>query len=280
MRRSTLLEFGAGLCLTLLVACSSSNDATSVAPAVCTAPGYHGARDTTTIERVDATLLDPSGAPIAHSLLQVCGVDQCFALQTNDRGKVTITPPAPLIRPAFKYGNGDDYAELAAALSPTARQDLGEITAWPLPAYADGAAFPQRGAVENGDVTLFIEGNVSFDHLTYSDDSQLVFRTVAIPLEQSKLAIDPSLGFEVVYGLAPLGTTFCPAARASLNNTLAWPPGSEVEVFIQGLEAAENWAPYGEWLKVAEASVSKDGRTIDTTSGGLPILSSIALRRK
>ena len=279
MRRFTLLTLSAIGCLFSLVACSSSDGAVATL-AVCDAPGYHGTRDPTNIERVDATLLDPSGAPVAHSLLQVCGIDQCFALQTNDAGRVTITPPAPLIRPAFKYGNGDDYAELAAALGPTAHQDLGEITAWPLPSYADGAAFPKRGTLRNGEVTLFIEGEVTFDHLTYPDDAQLVFRTVPIPLEQSQLAVDPSLGFELMYGLAPLGSTFCPAVRASLNNTLAWAPGTEVEVFIQGLEAAENWAPYGEWLKVAIARVAPDGASIDTTSGGIPILSSIALRRK
>ena len=90
----------------------------------------------------------------------------------------------------------------------------------------------------------------------------------------------PSFGFELAYGLAPLGTTFCPAAKLSLKNTLDWPPGTDVEVFVQGLDVSEKWAPYGSWLEVAEARVSSDGKSIDTTSGGIPILSSIALRRK
>ena len=57
-------------------------------------------------------------------------------------------------------------------------------------------------------------------------------------------------------------------------------PGTEVEVFVQGLETDELWAAYGTWTKVADASVSSDGLSIDTTSGGIPVLSSIALRRK
>ena len=51
-------------------------------------------------------------------------------------------------------------------------------------------------------------------------------------------------------------------------------------MFVQGLVVDEKWAPYGNWRSVAEARVSSDGKSIDTTSGGIPILSSIALRRK
>jgi len=80
--------------------------------------------------------------------------------------------------------------------------------------------------------------------------------------------------------LAPLGTTFCPPAGLSLKNTPEWSAGTEVEVFVQGLNVNEKWAPYGTWVKVAEARVSSDGSSIDTTSGGIPILSSIALSRK
>jgi hypothetical protein len=66
---------------------------------------------------------------------------------------------------------------------------------------------------------------------------------------------------------------------------LEWAPGTEVEVFIQGLKTGSvdhgpDWAPYGGWAPVATAVVSADGSTIDTTDGGIPILSSVALRRK
>jgi hypothetical protein len=97
---------------------------------------------------------------------------------------------------------------------------------------------------------------------------------------ESRQALPESFGFELAYGLAPLGTTFCPPAKISLKNTLDWSPGTEVEVFVQGLDVTEKWAPYATWLMVGEARVSSDGSSIDSTSGGIPILSSIALRRK
>ncbi|HEY3256510.1 MAG TPA: hypothetical protein VGJ91_21270, partial [Polyangiaceae bacterium] len=131
-------------------------------------------------------------------------------------------------------------------------------------------------------LTLYLDKNGSFEHdlLTYSDDSELVFRSVPVPVANSQRALPPNLAIELAYGLAPLGTTFCPPAQLSLKNSARWPAGTEVEVFVQGLDVSEDWAPYGTWLSVAEARVSSDGKSIDTTSGGIPILSSIALRRK
>jgi hypothetical protein len=80
--------------------------------------------------------------------------------------------------------------------------------------------------------------------------------------------------------VAPLGTTFCPPAPLTVVNREGWPRGTEVEVFVQGLDVAQKWAPYGSWVKVGEAAVSADERSIVSTSGGITILSAIALRRK
>jgi hypothetical protein len=116
--------------------------------------------------------------------------------------------------------------------------------------------------------------------LTYTDPSELVFRSVQIPLAQSTRALDPSLGFELGYALAPVSSVFCPAAGLRVKNTLGWAANTQVEVFVQGLEVDEKWAPYGNFVQVADAAVSADASAIETTSGGIPILSSIALRRK
>ena len=117
---------------------------------------------------------------------------------------------------------------------------------------------------------------VKLDRMT----APLVLRSVSIPVADSTQALDPSFHFELGYALSPLGTTFCPPAQISLKNSLDWDPGTEVEIFIQGLDVAENWAPYGTWLKVADGSVSADGSSIDSTSGGITILSAVAVRRK
>ena len=215
-------------------------------------------------------------------LVQVCGINVCFNGTTNGAGKTSVAPTMTLDHPAFKYGDGFLFAKLAAALSTDLTQDLGQLVALPLPAYADGAVFPKAGEVTNGDLTLILANGsaVTHDILTYTDDSELVFRSVSLPLADSTRAADPSLGFEVGYSVAPVSTTFCPPAGLRVKNSQGWDAGVAVEVFIQGLEVDENWAPYGAWVKVADASVSADGSSIETTSGGIPILSSIALRRK
>ena len=225
---------------------------------------------------------DPSGAAVANLPVQVCGLDQCFTGRSDSLGKTLVAPRTSLVAPAFKYGDGFEFAELAVSLKGNPIEDLGKIIALPLPTYGDGAVFPKLGQVNSGEVTLFIDAGTRVDHdvLTYGDEMERVFRSVAIPVLTSAQALEPSFGFEVAYGLAPLGTTFCPAARIGLNNSEGWPAETELEVFIQGLDTSEKWAPYGSWVKVADARVSSDATRIDTTQGGIPILSAIALRRK
>jgi hypothetical protein len=267
-----------------LLACSSStlsDNGNPAPPVVCTAPGYASDSAAVTINEVDALLRDPSGKGVSDLPVQVCGTDQCFNYSSGKGGKTVAQPRSKLTQAAFKYGDGFDFAELAVPLSTDPIQDLGTLIALPLPTIAEGAAFPKSGAVTNGDVTLTLAKGTETVHdiLTYAD-TDLVFRTVQIPVADSAAALDPSFGFELGYALAPLGTTFCPAAQLSLPNSPQWPNGTEVEVFIQGLIAEQEWAPYGTWVKVAEGSVSADGSRIETTSGGIPILSSIAVRRK
>jgi hypothetical protein len=246
----------------------------------CTPPGYHVDTAPLQVDEVKAMLKDPSGAPVPNLQIQVCGTDTCtYATSAPKTGAIDAKPAVPLSLPAFKYGDGLDFAELAVPIRKST-QDLGDIVVLPLPAYADGAVFPKSGAVTNGDLTLFVTDETSVVHevLNYQDDSQLVFRTVSIPIAQSQQALEST--FELAYAVAPLGSTFCPPVRLSLKNTPNWDAGSEVEVFVQGVNTDEAWAPYGGWVKVADGSVSSDGSSIDTTSGGIPILSSIAVRRK
>jgi len=249
-------------------------------PAVCEAHDYHVESEAVDVKQVRATLQVPSGEPAADLPVQVCGIDVCLKFKADDNGMLSVAPAQKMLQPAFKYGDGFDYAELAAPLNAN-NQNLGQIIALPLPALSEGAKFPKSGAVTNGDVTLRLASNVRVEHdvLTYTDD-ELVLRSVAVPVADSPQALPPDFGFELAYGLSPLGSTFCPAAGLSVKNSQNWAPGTEVEVFVQGLDVSEQWAPYGTWLQVAVARVSSDGKSIDTTSGGIPILSSIALRRK
>jgi hypothetical protein len=248
----------------------------------CAAPGYPSHTPAIEIDEVNAQLSDPSGAPVPNLPVQVCGLDICLNGSTDAQGKAHVAPGAALLSPAFKYGDGFDFAKLAAKLSDQPTQDLGALVAIRLPSYAEGAPFPKAGDVSNGDVTLSLApgSKIAHDLLTYTDDTELVFRSAPIPIAQSERALDPSFGFELAYALAPVSTTFCPPADLRLKNSLGWAPHSAVEVFVQGLEVDEKFAPYGDWIKVADARVSDDGGEIKSSSGGIPILSSLALRRK
>jgi hypothetical protein len=283
MPRPTTLALFAGLALFAALGCGSTSEQTSdgeTPPAVCQAPGYHLDAEAVRIEQVRASLRLPSGEPAAELPVQVCGLDICQNYQAGADGKLSVLPRSSFLQPALKYGDGFDFAELAVPLS-TAKEDLGELVALPLPPLADGTKFPKSGSLTQGELTLHLAENGSVEHdlLTYGED-ELVFRSVAVPIAESAQALPESFGFELAYGLAPLGTTFCPPAKLSLKNSEHWPAGSELKVFVQGLDVSEKWAPYGTWLQVAEARVSSDGSSIDTTSGGIPILSSIALSRK
>lgn len=295
MQPPSQLAFGT-LCFAILLGCSSSSAVSSDAAGgsgsgghagaagapQCAGPGYHVEADALPLERVSALLVNPSGIPLANVNVQVCGINQCYPGASDAGGKAVVPVDEPLVSPAFKYGDGYDFAELAVPLGSKPDQSLGRVVVVPLPANDQGAAFATSGAVSNGDLTLQLEPGttVDFDELSYPDAVEQVFRSAAVPLADSELAFPTSFGFELGYGVAPLLTKFCPAAGLSLKNTLDWAPGTEVEVFVQGLETDELWAAYGTWTKVADASVSSDGLSIDTTSGGIPVLSSIALRRK
>ncbi|HKO46574.1 MAG TPA: hypothetical protein VJV79_02555 [Polyangiaceae bacterium] len=281
MHRPTTLTLSAAFVLLGSFGCGSSNEKVSSAPpAVCEAIGYHVESNAVALDRVRARIRLPSGEAAADLPVQVCGIDACVPSDTDANGVLDVPLRQSMTLPALKYGDGFDFAELAAPISED-NQDLGELVASPLPPFSEGAKFPSSGALTSGDLTLQLASNGSVEHdiLTYRDD-QLVFRSVPVPVAESPRALPPEFGFELAYGVAPLGTTFCPPAKLSLKNKENWPAGSEVEVFVQGLDVLEDWAPYGTWLSVAEARVSSDGRSIDTTSGGIPILSSIALRRK
>ncbi len=297
MRPTRNLALGGALCLTTLLGCSSSDPpATSNSSAgscaasdsgpssktICQARGYHVAADALPLEQVSVSLVDPDGNPLQGVYVQVCGINECYTGHSDRGGKAVVSVDQPLVLPALKYGDGYEFAELAAPLGGKPEQDVGRVVAVPLPSNAEGAAFPPCGSVTNGDLTLRLEPGTSIDidELSYPDAPEQVFRSAPVPLSDSPLAFPDSFGFELGYGVAPLLTKFCPAAGLSVKNTLGWDPGSAVEVFVQGLETNEAWAAYGTWTKVAEASVSSDGLSIDTTSGGIPILSSIALRRR
>jgi hypothetical protein len=245
-------------------------------------PGTPGAVRQQQVSSVRAQLSDFAGNPAIESP-QVCGVDVCvFIEDTDSAGNLSITPARSFDRPAFKNGVGLRYAKFAFLLPNQPDHDLGAVRTVSLPPFADGAELVAGGDVSSGPVTLTFAADAKFeiDILTYTKAEERTFRAAAVPTDQAPRAVDPSLGFALLFALSPVDTVICPAARMSVPNP-GWAPATAVEFFVHGVSIEEHWAPYGGWAKVSEGAVSSDGGRITTAQGGgIPVLGVIGIRQK
>lgn len=248
------------------------------APESCPAgPGRETESTKVQVDLVSGRIVDEQGEPTSAGLVQVCGKDLCINAKVLDDGKLSEDVNDEMLAPACKFGNGKEWGKLALPLG-AGDSDLGTVTAVRLPAFADGATFTPGTAVSSAGVTLTLsdDAHVEIDTLTYEDESQFGFRAA----ELSGAALE-QLGpdFVVAYALSPVETRICPSPALSLENTADLPAGTQLELFILGLDVLEIWAPYGDWQKVGEGSVADDGQTLEFPDG-LPLLTAIGVRVK
>jgi hypothetical protein len=245
-------------------------------------PGTPGPARMQRVTSVRGQLLDLEGNAAIESP-QVCGIDVCvFIEDTDTSGNLTITPARSFDRPAFKNGLGLRYAKFAFLLPDQPDHDLGAVRTVKLPDFAEGDELVAGAEVSSGPVTLGFSADAKFeiDVLTYKVDER-TFRAAQVPIAQAPRAVDPSLGFELLFALSPVDTVVCPPARLSVTNSAGWPAATAVEFFVHGVSIEEHWAPYGGWSKVSDGAVASDGARITTAeSGGIPVLGVIGVRRK
>ncbi|HEY6078106.1 MAG TPA: hypothetical protein VIW29_04850, partial [Polyangiaceae bacterium] len=86
-------------------------------------------------------------------------------------------------------------------------------------------------------------------------------------------------GFVLGFALSPLETRICPSPALSIDNSAELGAGSELELYVLGLDVGEAWAPYAGWQKVGEGAVSEDGATLEFPAG-LPLLTAIGIKEK
>ncbi|MEZ4293807.1 MAG: hypothetical protein R3B70_02440 [Polyangiaceae bacterium] len=251
-------------------------------PEKCDGPGYGGDEKDVTVGTLKANIIDQNGMPAVQTAAQVCGTDICLAEVTNNAGSVTVVANQSLKKPAFKYGDGYVYAKVAILLDGGDATFTDLITA-KLPIVDFSDPFASGESVTSGDVTIEIppEGEAIIDELLYPETADQVFRTAVLPLSTNDPGVDASLDFKAFYGAAPLETVFCPPAKVRVANKAGLEAGAAVEFWIQGLDALQHWAPYGEWVKISDGAVSDDGTEIVTADGqGFPVLSTFAIRLK
>lgn len=264
---------------------TTTSTGTGGMPMECEGPGFGGNEVSVPMTSVEATILDLDSDPVAGVQTLLCGTDICLdPAVTGADGHVLIAAAQGQMMklPALKYGDGLLYGRFAIPLTEP-------VTVFPtvvtplLPPLAEGQTLAAGMTVTSGDVTLTIpaETEVEIDYLIYDEVEKEGFRTATIPDPSLISAVDPTLGLEIAYAVAPVETTFCPAVMVTVPNTPGWAAGAEVEFFLHSVDVAQHWAPYAGWAKMSDGQVSADGATISTSpDGGMPVLSVFGIRLK
>jgi hypothetical protein len=241
-----------------------------------------------TVGEVTALVLDLDEEPVVDVPITVCGVDLCSDLRETDQdGAAAVHLPSPVTKPAFKYGDGLRYGELALLL-PEAEDglDLGTLYLPALPAV--GARIEPGMPATSGGATLTLpdDGVVTLEAFApYDTPENQAFRAAELPPARFPDGLDHGAELERIFTLAPLGAELCPPAALSLPNSAGWEAGTEVEFLLQGfgvglIEGDQPFAPYGEWQPIGTGVVTDDGDTLVLTEGGLPIISNVGVRRR
>ena len=255
----------------------------------CETPGYPTTAEQLAVGAVDATLLDLEGNPVTDILTQLCGLDSCLNGDIDASGYATVAGTDPMMLPAFKYGGlGLDvgavarhFPKIALLLeAPFQQIELGQLDVVVLP--AEGSPIAAGATVASGGIELTVpaDASVTFDRLTYRTDDEQAFRAAELAPELTPTGFASGLDFAFFYALSPIETEFCPPAALTVPNGAELESGAEVEFFVHGTDVLARHAPYGGFTKVAEGIVSDDGSVISTTSGGLPVLSLVAVKLK
>lgn len=271
---------GTGATSTTSAASGSGTGSTSSGTVeFCEPPeGVLSPRKDVPVDSVSGVVLDTAGAPVVGQLAQLCGKDICINGMTGAGGTVTImNSQDKQDRPVFKAGDGLTYCRSAYEVNLD-----GQMVDATVVAMTDSAAKFDAGATltaAGAQLELDAMGTVGFI-MEFGDETKHTFRAGEVPAaEIDNLAAN--LEFDAMWGLGPIETAICPAAKLTVPNTNAIPAGTVLDVYYQELSTFESYATYGTWAVVAEAEVSADGTTISTTDGNhLPILGLIGFKAK
>lgn len=313
--RPTLLAVG----ILTAAACSSSGGGTGASTTTTTGKGGSGTTSTGTTSStstvmtcppgmtygggemkkaggsVTAKIVDEKGAPIAAGQpVYICGIDICSDPSTTDaNGSVTITTTLMMKKPAFKFGDTISYAELAIPLTMATTDFTGggtKVLQTGKLSDKTGAALTAGKDATSGDVTISIPAgaSVAIDALTYDTPDKQLFRATSVPITNDAPVFVSSgkTDFALLYAVAPVETTICPAAKVTvalphatmMPNDLGWAAGDAVEFWVMTTDVAQTYAPYAGWAKMSGGTVSADGKSVTSTEGFV-LLENFAIRK-
>jgi hypothetical protein len=253
-------------------------------------PAHKG--ETATMGVVTAKLLDQNGKSVEGVPGTICGINLCSEVHYSDAaGILTIDATdagMDFDEPRFNRGFfGREHTKISAFIPTKPSHDFGTVRVFALPSFAEGVPLVAGADVTQAGVTLSIPagGVVDIDTIKFTEVSEQVFRAAVVDLTAFPPAelpgLDAALGLEVALALAPMDTHLCPAAGLRFDNVRGWAAGAEVEIFLHGTKVFDHYAPYGEWSKVADATVSADGKTVATVAGqGIELLGTLGAALK
>jgi len=263
---------------------ATCNPSTGEGGMSCVPQGYTTTPDGVVVDTVTVDVEDLQGNPMANTMAEICGFDVCHSGMTDANGHAFINAANDnMDEPRLRYGNDRTYVMLQAPLPNPPTVTFGLIHTARLPDAATGVELVPGQQLSSGDVTLTLDAGtyIKFSTLDYCYPEEQTFRAVTIPLPPTTTlpGVDPTLGFEMLFGMAPTQTLFCPSAQMTVPNAPNWAPNVPVEFWLQGIELDEKYAPYGGWGKVSDGAVSSDGSKVSTTAGqGIPVIGVIAVR--
>jgi hypothetical protein len=226
---------------------------------------------------VTGELVDERGEPTTAGLVQVCGTDICRNADVAESGKFADDVDGPINAPACKFGDGFEWAKLAVPIAE-GNNELGTLVTVRLPDYAEGVPLVAGKTATSGGVSLVLAADARIQHniIDYESEAQRVLRAVPLP-EAALVQADPD--FVVGFALSPLETRICPNPALRLENIPQLSAGTELELYLLGLDAEEEFVPYARWQKVADGQVSDDGESLEFPDG-VPLLTAVAVKVK
>lgn len=259
---------------------ASGAASTGETPAHCDVPTFDEAPEPEPFERLTATVVDHTGAPVEDLLVQACGLDVCLNGKTNARGDATIASEESIAKLGFKYGDGLHFAQVVLLLGGETSYDLGEQVTVALPKGDPAARFEPGSVLTSSDVVLELDdaAQITIDELSYADPSEHLFVARAFPDDAFPEAA-AGREFVSVWALGPAKTEFCPPAKLTLPNLTDLEPEAEVDLELLVTDVSGRFGRYAEWTTIAAAEVSADGSVLVTPDGaGIPELGLIGVR--
>lgn len=259
---------------------ASGSTAIGETPIDCEVPTFDESPEPEPFERLTATVVDDTGAPVEGLLVQACGLDVCLNGKTNAAGDATIASEESIAKLGFKYGDGLHFAQVVLLLGGETDYDLGEQVTVALPKGDPTARFEPGSVLTSSDVNLELDGDaeVTIDELSYADPSEHLFVARAFP-DAAFPGAAAGREFVSVWALGPAKTEFCPPAKLSLPNLTDLAPEAEVDLELLVTDVSGRFGRYAEWTTIASGTVSADGSVIVTNDGaGIPELGLIGVR--